>query len=234
MLIHIGKCGGSNITCKFRDFYSINIKHIHAQKPNKTAIKNADHICIMLRDPITRFISIFYYYYDLYLKYINKENIPHINIVKKTVKIFERFTTADMLANALNSKNKEDKFLANSAFKIFPHLVYNYEFYLSSKIIGLIIIKRLMKKVFIIRQEFYEEDFKIYHKFLILKYKIKKNKFNLFLENKRNNTNKFNKQKYLSENSLNNLKIKMKSDYMIFKKLVKYGLIDKSYVDSFK
>ena len=109
MFIHIGKCGGSNITYKLQSIHSINIKHIHCRKPKINDIKKAEHICIILRDPITRFISIFYYYYNLYLDYMDDKKIPHIETVKKTVELFDNFKTVDMLANALNSKNMTEK-----------------------------------------------------------------------------------------------------------------------------
>lgn len=110
MLIHIGKCGGSNITYKFKDYYNICIPFKHISKPS---IINCDHVCILLRDPITRFISIFYYRYNLYEKYINGINIPHKKNMEHIKYIFNYFKTPNELAEAL-SDNK----LKNIAKKV--------------------------------------------------------------------------------------------------------------------
>ena len=144
----------------------------------------------MLRDPITRFTSIFYYYYNLYERYMNKENIPHVSTVKNTIKLFDKFKTVEMFTIALESEDIQEKNLALSAFKILPHLVYNYKFYLD-KIIEPLRQKHAQNKLFVIRQESYEKDFEIYYDFLATKYKFKKN-IDLFITNKRNNTDKFN------------------------------------------
>ena len=105
MLIHIGKCGGSNITYKFKDYHNIDIPYVHRRKIQENEIIKADHICIMLRDPITRFVSIYYYFYNLYLGYINNQKIDHIETVKKTIKVFEKFPTVEELVTGLTSEN---------------------------------------------------------------------------------------------------------------------------------
>ena len=154
----------------------------------------------------------------------------HIETVKKTVKLFETFPTAELCAEALTSENTEKRRLAHSAFKLLPHLVYNYNYYLSP-IIDLI---REKKKLFIIRQEFYKEDFKVYYKYICDINNIKENKLELFLKNKRNNTDKYNNLKKLSVNSIQNIKTKINDDYIIFNKLVKYDIIDVPYFNTFK
>ena len=132
MIIHIGKCGGSNINYKFKEKYKIIVPTIHCFKCTNNHIINTDHICILLRDPITRYISIFYYYYDLYKRYMNGENIPHKNEIIKQKHIFLRFNTANKLAEALNSEDLLEKNIAESSFILFKHLNYNYEYYLSN------------------------------------------------------------------------------------------------------
>ena len=67
MIIHIPKCGGGNLKTDFINHHGINLPQIHlkkGEKVNKTKIKKADYICVLIRDPIKRFISIFYYYKD--------------------------------------------------------------------------------------------------------------------------------------------------------------------------
>lgn len=230
MIIHIGKCGGSNINCKFKEKYKIIVPTIHCFKCTNNHIINTDHICILIRDPIIRYISIFYYYYDLYKRYMNGENIPHKNQIIKQKHIFLRFNTANKLAEALNSEDLLEKNIAESSFILFNHLNYNYEYYLSNLNIDTI---KKNKKIFIIRQEFYENDFKIYHNFLIQKYKINNPDLNFFIENKRNNTDKYNNQKDLSKRAIDNLKNRMKNDYNILNNLLKHDLITKQYINSF-
>jgi hypothetical protein len=230
MIIHIGKCGGSNINYKFKTKHKITIPIIHCCKCTSKHIINSDHICILLRDPITRYISIYYYYYDLYKRYMNGENIPHRNIIIKQKNIFLKFNTANKLAEALNSENLLEKNIAESSFILFSHLNYNYEYYLSK--LNIENIKKY-KKIFIIRQEFYDNDFKIYYYFLIQKYKINNPNFNFFIENKRNNTEKYNDQKYLSKKAIDNLKNKMKNDYNVLNNLLKHDLITKEYINGF-
>lgn len=88
MIIHIGKCGGSNLVNKFREIHNLYIiskneiekkrdgptiikfhchNAIHSDKEINNLIKDED-IAILIRDPIKRFISIFFHYYDNYTK----------------------------------------------------------------------------------------------------------------------------------------------------------------------
>lgn len=98
MLIHIGKCGGSNLVYKFRELHNIQIPNIHIVKPDITKIKNSDHICILIRNHISRYLSIFYFYYALYER--NKVD----NNMKE---IFDIFPTAEELAiNLFSNDNK--------------------------------------------------------------------------------------------------------------------------------
>tara|TARA_A100001015_G_scaffold315030_1_gene425881 strand:- start:718 stop:1206 length:489 start_codon:yes stop_codon:yes gene_type:complete len=161
---------------------------------------------------------------------MNGENIPHKNQIIKQKHIFLKFNTANKLAEALNSEDLLEKNIAESSFILFNHLNYNYEYYLSNLNIDTI---KKNKKIFIIRQEFYENDFKIYHNFLIQKYKINNPDLNFFIETKLTNTDKYNDQKKLSKIAIDNLKNKMKNDYNILNNLLKHDLITKQYINSF-
>lgn len=242
MLIHIGKCAGSNIYYKFKDIYGINISDprdglggysvpvYHGRVPTREGAIHADHICLLIRDPITRFISIYYHYYKLFQLHTSGEKIPHLETVKKLKPIFFKFNTANKLAESLSSEILSEKKLATSAFESFPHLRFNYEYYLPDSII--LSIKEKKKK-FIIRQEFYEEDFKPYHDFLIDKYKIKKSEFSYFIKNPRHSTDMYNNQKKLSKKAVDNLKNIMKNDYKVLNNLLSAGLITKEYINNF-
>ena len=217
MIIHVGKCGGGNLTDKFKKLHNINIrssvkiKKIHCEDCRIEEIKKSDHIALLIRDPITRFVSIFYFY-----KYMMKDN-----------SYFKNFKTPSELAESLDSENQKIKNEALNFFKNCSHLKYNFKFYLSDKKIKII----STKKVFVIRQEHYKEDFKIYYEFLIKKFNLE-NKFDDFFVSIKNNTNKYNDLKTLSEKAISNLKKKMSSDYEVLNKLHEYNLISEEYLNS--
>ena len=75
-----------------------------------------------------------------------------------------------MLANALNSKNITEKKIAHSVFKILPHLVYDYEFYLTHKIIDSISKKNCLSLDRNITEKILRSIMNIYY--LIITYKI--------------------------------------------------------------
>ena len=70
--------------------------------------------------------------------------------------MFERFQDSNYLAEALNSDNIEDKNLALSFFSSCHHHITSFKQYISDEVIE--IIKN--KKVFIIRTEKLNDDFK--------------------------------------------------------------------------
>lgn len=226
MLIHVGKCGGSNITHKFRATFGFNILFCHCKKPLVVPVKRADHVCIMLRDPITRYVSIFYYYFNLYSKHKKGLPIPHTDTIKKISYIFDKFKTANELAEALPTSK-----IAQDAFKIVPHLVFNFAFYLHPSVLEIILSRQ--KPIFVIRQEHYAADFKKYYQFLSQKYHLK-NRIDKFLKSRRNNTDEFNDKKSLSDLAIKNLKKEFEPEYAIFKKLKSGGLISDEYIANFK
>ena len=240
MIIHIGKCGGSNLVKKFREIHNLYIiskneiekkrdgptiikfhchNAIHSDKEINNLIKDED-IAILIRDPIKRFISIFFHYYDNYTKGI---------LDKSYNSIYNRFKTPNQLAEALDSDNSDDQALALSAFTIITHLRFDFNFHLGNNR-----IKRIYdsnNKVFIIRQEHYKNDFKLYYKYLTKKFNLK-NEFDKFFVDIKNNTNQYNNLKKLSERAISNLKKQMILDYRILDELCKYNFISKEYLNS--
>lgn len=232
LLIHVGKCGGSNITYKIKDKHEINIKsmHVHSKNINQKIkmIQNNKDICLMVRDPITRFLSIFYYWKNLYEDLMLKKDIPHKNEVKKYIKFFKMFKSANELAEALSSNNYEFRKLAYQAINNIIHFKEGFKFYLINEDV---IKNNINNFKFIIRQEHYNEDFKKYYHFICLKFGIKPD-INYFLAKKRNNTDKYNNDKNLSELAIKNLKEIFKHDYEILNLLVKYKILNKEYFDN--
>jgi len=215
MIIHIGKCGGSNLRKKFIKLHNYDpIKH-HCKswtKSEKKLLLNSDHVVILLRDPIKRFLSIFYF---------RKSGRPEENV-------FIEFKNANELAESLNSENITIKKKALCCFNS-PHLKYDFQYYINDEILDII---DKNKNIFIIRTEHYKEDFSKYYNYLLSKNIIKQNKFPNFFINIKNNTDKFNDQKRLSDKAIKNLKNIMKNDYSVLEKLCKRGLIQQTYIDN--
>ena len=86
---------------------------------------------------------------------------------------------------------------------------------------------------FIIRQEYYEEDFLNFYDFLCDEYNIKDKNIDYFINNKRNNTSQLKLDKKLSNEAIINLKNFFIDDYKILNILVECKLISQDYLDSF-
>lgn len=224
VLIHVGKCGGANITYKFKEIHNINISQIHVwntdKNQRKQIIKNND-LCLLLRNPIDRYISIFNYWYEFNLKYINNEIVPHIEQVKKYSPYFEIFKTADSLAVLLSSENKELKQKAYNFMKIMQHIKEGLCWYLCDEET---IVSNKENFKFVIRQEHYKEDFKKYYDYLCYKYNIKNSNYNYFIENPSNKTKT---DKYISPKGIVNLKKYFKKDYDFLQILIRENIINK-------
>ena len=229
MIIHVGKCGGSNITYKFYDLYRIRLKTIHVRKPTARELQRADHICLLVRDPITRFISTFFYYFDMYQKDVSNEPVIHKRATKKIKHVFDKFKTPNELAESLNSQNADLKKVASEAFTIIPHLVWGFNRYMHADSIIKAIVEN---RHFVIRQEFYKEDFGPYYDYLIKKHKVKSN-YQFFVESQRNNTSKYDDKKELSELAIGNLRTEFKNEYEALRKLCDYDLVSEEYLSSF-
>ena len=231
LLIHVGKCGGSNIMQKFKNIHNINIKSIHVSSTNinnKKKIKE-NNLCLLVRDPITRYLSIFYYWKKLNIKYLNNESIPHKQNVKKYKIFFDYFKNANHLAESLSNENI--KIIKNSVHVLnnIIHFKQGFNFYLCDKKT----IKNNIKNFkFIIRQEYYKDDFTLFYNFMCSKYNLKNN-IEKFIKKNINNTDKFNDEKKLSQLAINNLRKYFIKDYKILEYLSEVKLLPKNYIDSF-
>lgn len=235
LLIHVGKCGGSNISYLFKDIHNVNIKTIHAESTNiyikKKKIKE-NNLCLLVRDPITRYLSVFYYWKNLYIKYLNNKNIPHKKNVKRYKIFFDYFKDANHLAESLFNKDITIRKKCLLALNNIVHFKQGFKFYLCDKET---IKNNINNFKFIIRQEHYNNDFIKYYDYMCNIYNIKK-KLDYFIinkRNKRNNTDKFNNKKKLSKLAINNLRKYFIKDYEILEYLTEVKLLSKDYIDSF-
>ena len=224
MLLHIGKCAGGSIQIYLKKL-SINSQVIHLRmgdpKLDIELIKKSNYIFIPIRDPIKRYTSIFYFYkmkYDEKIKIGQKEE-KSWNILNK---VFERFQDNNELAEALNSDNIEDKNLALSFFSNCHHHITSFKQYITDEVLE--IIKN--KKIFIIRTEKLNDDFKKICSYFKKDFEIiKNNKIEI------HNTNKYkNDKKKLSEKSIINLKKQLQSDYNTLYKLYINKITDELYI----
>ena len=114
-LIHIGKCGGSSITNELRGrkikFTCVHIRKV-AYNPNKKYV-------IVIRNPIKRFISAFYWRYHLVCKTKKQENR-----FKNEKDFLNKYQNVDNLCNDL--KINPDIFNSNYVH----HIKEDIHFYL--------------------------------------------------------------------------------------------------------
>ena len=221
-LIHIGKCGGTNIINNF------NLKQIHMQIPKDD---NANKYIIWIRNPLNRFVSAFNYSKDI-VNHVFDGIIPKSRqniILKNTYSISEeyddlinKFETANDLAEAINSENDT---LRESATKLMnhtqEHIYKGIGFYLQN---GDFIKNNFNKILFVGSVENMEDDI------------LKLSK----LINKNNNLNNFNRKnvnkhsKFLSKRAINNLlEFYKDTDYKALHTLHEYGFIDKHLLNSY-
>lgn len=171
ILFHVGKSGGATFN-KFltKNKINYNILHVHTSKQNNIKIlnNNNNNKIIFLRDPISRYMSVFYYWLRAHNYYISNKKHVHLNIVKNNIKYFSKIKTFQDLVTELrtggNLKNLAENLISNM-----HHLRQNLSYYLGD---NKIIEKNKNKILFIMEQENYDKDF---------------NDFNIFL-NKKHNT----------------------------------------------
>jgi hypothetical protein len=232
ILIHVGKCGGSNIVQKFKIKHNINITSIHVHNNYEIQRKNllkSSVLCLLVRDPITRFNSIFNYWLNLHNMHEQKLKVPHIDKVLLYKKYFNIFKNPNDLSEALTHNNINIRTLALSALNTIQHFKEGFKYYLFDENT---IKSNLNNFKFIIRREHYKEDFGKFYDYICNKYNIKNKDVNYFIDSPRNSTlNK--KEITLSKQSITNIKSFFKEDYKILNILVKYNMISQNYIDEF-
>jgi hypothetical protein len=233
--IHIGKCGGTTIN-KIFNFWRIQYHHHRNYKENENYI-------IWLRNPIHRFVSAFYFQYDLIntdIKNLNIDNLtldntlcPYriklkmernngITFTKRFDYLINYFKTANNLAESITSDDIEKKKLALELMNSnTEHINKGIGWYLFN---GDFIKKNHKKIIFVGSLENMNEDIDKLNN--ILNKKINKN---VHIRK-----NKANHNKYLSEKAIKNiLNFYKESDYKALKKLLKYNFITKELFDQY-
>jgi hypothetical protein len=210
-LIHIGKCGGSTVKDELRlNQISFEESHVCEVKYNPT--KN---YIIIIRNPIQRFISAFYWRYHLVCDSKVQEN--RFNGEKK---LLEKYITVDLLAKDLeynkniftgdiNKTYPQEEINSNGNY--IHHLKEDINYYLESfidqcpkeKIVGVICTETL------------SHDMKLL--------------FDINIQKHEKNNKKYDKT--ITESSYKILKKYLVKDYQIIKKLFDKGCINE---DKFK
>ncbi len=192
--IHIGKCGGTTVN-KVLKSNNIKFIHIHCRKviykPNKNYV-------IVIRNPIQRFISAFYW-----RKYLVCDIKIQKNKFKNEQKIINKYKNVNNLCNDL--KKNLDIFNGNrSSGNYIHHLKEDIHFYLDN------FIDKCPKKqiVGVICTETLNDDMK--------------NIFNIDVS-KHEKNNKYCKN--VSDKSYEILKNYLSKDYKIIEKMFKKGWI---------
>jgi hypothetical protein len=219
LIIHVGKCAGGTIEKNLDDCSGIIIMHTHTSHRNiqvrKNLIQENKTILLLVRDPVTRFISIFYYWLQR----------------KRFMNFFTVFKDANDLAEALTSDNNDIRNMAINALNTIVHFKQGFKYYLCDEET---IINNINNFKFVIRQEYYSEDFKPVYDYLCKTGNINETtNINKFLKSKRNTTANYNSKKHLSQLAINNIKIFFSEDYDMLNILVKHNIISKEYLDSF-
>ena len=150
--LHIGKTGGSAIKYAFKehlvtDKYTI---HLRGHTCKLSDIPKGDYVFFFLREPISRFMSSFYY------KKTQKRRWKHPHFLEEQLAL-KKFNSANDLAMALSSKDPEQKQAAVSAMKSIEHVNTFYSDWFDTKEYFL---SRISDILYIGFQESLEQDFK--------------------------------------------------------------------------
>jgi hypothetical protein len=212
---------------------------IHTHNVNKETIPQILNECeeyiLLCRDPVTRFISIFNHWYEIYE--LKKSHIKKMKSEKEQVlshdpsydKYFDIFKSANDLAESLNSKNDLYEFALEAVMHI-AHFRQGMKHYLVNEDT---IQNNITKFKYILRIEHYKEDFAKIHKEILMKYDITSLSYKDFFRNIRHKTLKTKSNQHLSHIAIKNIKDFYKEDYDMFEVLVKYNIIGKKYTDRF-
>tara|TARA_Y100000310_G_C20670061_1_gene809763 strand:+ start:1817 stop:2500 length:684 start_codon:yes stop_codon:yes gene_type:complete len=204
LLIHVGKCGGTNFVHKFSKFHKTKINKIHAERMGEQHIRRYSNFILLTRDPMERFISIFYSYIEE-----NRQGL---------LQYYKYFNSPNHLAEALSS-NKNRKYALESMTK-FPHITKGIHWRVGHCIDTLLSLLKT-HQLHIIRQEHYNNDFMKFYNYAAKKYNFKRK--NLYLEEIEGyqSPSKFKnkKDRFLSSPAKSNLKEFFSDDYKILSKL---------------
>lgn len=241
-LFHIGKCGGTSIIKALKEYSKLEI--IHHIRPESSIFNQNHEIIILIRNPISRFVSAFNFSkaiinFDI-LKVKNPEDLNITNCIapdrirakirnqgisftEDYDKLVSYFDNANSLAEALSSKehnlNSQAKKLMNYPIE---HLYKGIGWYLDNGDFVSQHHKRILK---VIRIEYFDEDFQD-----LLNKKPTLNSPNNKLEKIRKNTSGYSKK--LSKKGIESIiNWYSASDYKALKELRNKNLINKSYLD---
>ena len=201
-LIHVGKCGGTSVK-KELNLKKINYIHIHMFKAEYNP--NYKYV-IILRNPVKRFISAFYWrHYLITNKFSDKDKkgvtqVAPNGTLKAEQDFFKKYHNINDFCVDLS---KNDNILEN--FKVINHMNMGIDFYLNKlintcpkkNILGVICLETLdhdMKKIFNI-------DIKSHYK------------------------NNYNYDKAITPKNYNILKFYLENDYNIINKMYQQRLL---------
>lgn len=128
-VIHIGKCGGSSIRDLIRSSPSLaerytDIKLVHTTKPKYGP--RADYL-IIIRNPLARLISAFYWRHRL-----THEKEGREERIKGESAVFNKYSDLNLIAEDLYSSNNQINTQAHNDLKNIHHIREDISFYLSS------------------------------------------------------------------------------------------------------
>ena len=202
--LHIGKTGGSAIKYALKDYlvtdkYTI---HLRGHTCKLSDIPQGDYVFFFLREPISRFMSSFYY------KKTQKRRWKHPRFREEQLAL-KKFNSANDLAMALSSKDPELKQAAITAMETIEHVNTFYADWFDTKEYFL---SRMSDILYIGFQESLEQDFENLKSILGLPQ-------NLELPKDKSKANKtiFKIDTTLSEEARHNLMIWYADDYEFFK-----------------
>lgn len=206
--LHINKCGGTNLDDAFKKINKLQkkiqiIKRSHNFKLRHLS-QNQSYL-ISIRDPISRFVS------GYYSRYRKGYPVTYKEWSLKEKDAFEKFPSANILAESLYEKNKRKNKDAFEAMNSIYHLNFFIKDFIEPKFF------KKKKPIYIFRTKNLKEDFKKFTKIYNLP--------NVNLSTKRkkkHNTIYGKKMKYLSNKAIKNLRTYYKKDFLVYKKILDY------------
>jgi len=236
--IHIGKCCGTSIKRIFKDKIGYkNSYHLNRK------YKNNEKYIIWIRNPLKRFVSSFYYSYNLIntdISNLNKNNLNFDNClcpfrIRKKIEnngitfserydyLIKYFKTANHLAESISSDSeKKNLALELMNYGNSCHIYKGIGWYLYN---GDFIEENHRKIIFVGSCENFKDDVNTLSKVININ-----SNTNLKLRNNIINS----KDKFLSKKAIDNLlNFYKNTDYMALKKLVKYNFISKNLFDEY-